>query len=78
MEIKITGKFPDITLMAFGERDDVLIGLTAATIAMLNHRRKPGVTDEQLIEAQSKVMRKLMSADRAEIDLSAMLGGKVK
>ena len=36
MEIKITGKFPDITLMAFDERDDVLIGLTAATIGVNN------------------------------------------
>ncbi len=72
MDIRVIGKWPHIEVIAAGDRTDVLIGLTCAITSILNTYKKPGTTDEDIVNIIAGTARNLLKANRIEINLSEM------
>lgn len=78
MEVRVTGKFPHLQVIASGNREDILIGLTCALTSMLNSYKKPETTNEDIVNTIAGTARNLLEADRMEINLSEMMKGGIR
>lgn len=78
MEIKITGKFPTLKVIAAGERTDIIIGLACALTSILDSSRKPETTNEDIVDAIAGTARNILKADRTTVDFSEVLKGGIR